>query len=864
MSNNKESTNSIYNFNRNVQDAERAYRENLERKSSGNGNKYGIAGLNEALTVSDFSDRSGISKLHAEDIISKPIKTAAYMGYEYATNGTYMNKGIDVAASVYMPMVKLAASAALQSLSKGAVQNFLNSSCYNELKKTLVFDAEKASGDIRSLLSGAGVNERNIENIINTINKPSFDPSMNMAQIYDQLNLKNVINPDTNKPFTSSEIKDLRRNIQQTINLHTPNMPGGIDPSVFMDFSPKGLQEQEKMINKFLSEHKLAGTKGQGIGNLAGTASPRKLKKLLKRKDLTPLERALAKYALKLQAAMKTQNMACKSKKLGVVRNVMRKAKSSLKDQYMMSGMFLMLDVGKTVLKTLKYTLKTLAKLGKGLKFGLKIIARPARALHHLARRIPVVNTAATKFIDPVVRFGRAGYNAVHEKVDAGKKLINSHTQRRNARKAKIRKFIRDPFNIRGRIMNRLANSAAGKLVGKATAPFRNAANMVKDVITKLLSLIMRVVSVILSIISVILIVLLIVVIIMLICAYIISAVANMFTANSDADSDGSGILEECIETINTMYEEQMDDIDDVINSGKYRNVTVNMSQVKDDEAYEANDTEVEGGDISAYTNSREIISMAKVYFDFDLEDENENEVLNYVKRLFNGSHKYALYETPYYDVDEEGKKYIAGYDATINYTTYYFNSIFSCELANDSYVGSANLGTDLSGNTYSEQMWNYFKSAGWTDEACAAAIGNAAQECGGTLISGITPNCDNGNALGVFQFTGSLRKQYLTWAKNNGYQWDDLEAQLAFFCVSASSNNPDKWWLYDQSLGLWFRAAGYNAKKCTYEEFTQMTDIEEATMGFLCGYEKCKYEDAHADVRIREAKKAYELYKTE
>lgn len=166
-----------------------------------------------------------------------------------------------------------------------------------------------------------------------------------------------------------------------------------------------------------------------------------------------------------------------------------------------------------------------------------------------------------------------------------------------------------------------------------------------------------------------------------------------------------------------------------------------------------------------------------------------------------------------------------------------------------------------MTGNTYSEQIWNYFKSAGWSDAACAAAIGNAAQECGGTLISGITPNCDNGNALGVFQYTGTLRKQYLSWAQNNGYAWNDLQGQLAFFCITASPSNSDQWWLYSSSLGNKLKADGYNVHNCTFEEFTQMTDVEEATMAFLCCYEKCYYQDTHAGVRIREAKKAYELY---
>ena len=93
-----------------------------------------------------------------------------------------------------------------------------------------------------------------------------------------------------------------------------------------------------------------------------------------------------------------------------------------------------------------------------------------------------------------------------------------------------------------------------------------------------------------------------------------------MFTLNADAGDTDTAILNQCIDTINQMYENQMDEIDRITTGKKYRNVTVNFRQVKDEEAYTENDTEEEGSTIYAYTNSREILSLTKVYFDFDLE----------------------------------------------------------------------------------------------------------------------------------------------------------------------------------------------------------------------------------------------------
>ena len=130
---------------------------------------------------------------------------------------------------------------------------------------------------------------------------------------------------------------------------------------------------------------------------------------------------------------------------------------------------------------------------------------------------------------------------------------------------------------------------------------------------------------------------------------------------------------------------------------------------------------------VAETTNSAEILSMATVYFDFDLEDAGERKVKDYVKKLYNGSHQTTIATRTYNFTDEDGDPYTVT-DADVTLTTYYFNGLFDCELT-DSY------GT-LSGTTTTMQVWNYFRSAGFSEEATAGIMGNLYQE------SGVDPTC--------------------------------------------------------------------------------------------------------------------------
>ena len=100
----------------------------------------------------------------------------------------------------------------------------------------------------------------------------------------------------------------------------------------------------------------------------------------------------------------------------------------------------------------------------------------------------------------------------------------------------------------------------------------------------------------------------------------------------------------------------------------QYRNVTLHYENIKDEDIYEEKEIA-----IHETTNSAEILSMAVVYFDFDIEKAGKKKVTKYVEELYNGSHIMSIIEKPYTYQDSDGND-ITVTDADVTLTTYYFN----------------------------------------------------------------------------------------------------------------------------------------------------------------------------------------------
>lgn len=744
--NNKNGTRRPDVFGQNIMDEQRSYEESIMQQQQ-NRNKsadtqnvaVNVSDLNNSLanthTTDDISVRGNVSKLHVEDIITQPTKLGVYMAYQMSTHGTYENEGLKVAHAVYAPAAIAASNFILKQVSNGAVANYMNSNAFQEVRQALVFDSNGAANELRNVLKRSGItDEGQIGQLLDSVYANDFVPGRDMSQLYRDLDLSKTLNSNTGKIFTPAEIQNLRHELQNVINTHTPNAEG-INARILTDFKSKNaLKDQQKMINEYLKKHKLAGVKGKGLGNLSGTTSIRQLKNLLKRGDLTAQERAVIKHAIGLHAAMKTKQMS--KKKLGVVKQLLRTSKQKIRDTHMGAGINLIIDLTRTAQKTIKYGMKTASFMGHGLKYGISLISRPVRAVGSLAnkalRKNPVVNSALNRYVDPVLNRGRDVANNVKSANKARLSRKEQRLTRRNNLKRDIKRFIRDPFRLREKAMRRLGNTAVGKAFHKATAPVRNVVNAVKAVFAKLISAVAAVYSAVMSFLSAILILIGILIVFLFFIEFLVASVMNFFTMNSEKSDDGDVmVIDKCIEKINDLYNTQMNSITAMQNDSKYRNVTVQFNDVKTYESYDTYDTDEEGGDLYAYTNSREILSMAKVYFDFDLSEPSESEVLNYVTQLYNGSHVYSVSEVPVYKQNEDGEMEATGqYDATIVYTTYYFDSLFSCQLSSSGLIGSAYISNyDCIGSDNAEKIWNYFMQAGFSKAGAAGMMGNIMNE---------------------------------------------------------------------------------------------------------------------------------------
>lgn len=163
---------------------------------------------------------------------------------------------------------------------------------------------------------------------------------------------------------------------------------------------------------------------------------------------------------------------------------------------------------------------------------------------------------------------------------------------------------------------------------------------------------------------------------------------------------------EYCLKKIEQLYKDQQNSLASYNSGGAYRNVTINKVDKKSDPIYD------EELDFKETTNTAEMMSMAQVYFDFDLDEAKQESVENYLTGLYYGTHTTDIKETDHYTKDEDGNKILDYTDAEITLTTYYFDDIFDCALGSSNMFGSespmAGQAIDIPQNY--PQMWTVTK----------------------------------------------------------------------------------------------------------------------------------------------------------
>ena len=134
---------------------------------------------------------------------------------------------------------------------------------------------------------------------------------------------------------------------------------------------------------------------------------------------------------------------------------------------------------------------------------------------------------------------------------------------------------------------------------------------------------------------------------IILIILLFLTSVGAKYSVESNSDK----INEFCLKKIETLYKEQQKSLASYNENGAYRHVKIKKVDKKSNSMYN------DDLGFTETTNTAEMMAMAQVYFDFDLDDASEEDIGAYLSGLYSGSHTMDIKEKDHYTNDKDGKK---------------------------------------------------------------------------------------------------------------------------------------------------------------------------------------------------------------
>ena len=450
---------------------------------------------------------------------------------------------------------------------------------------------------------------------------------------------------------------------------------------------------------------------------------------------------------------------------------------------------------------------------------GARIVGKKAATLaakgvlagYKAAKKANIINRSAAEKIE---KTASKAANWVKEQQKRGNKLKNSA---RN-----VREKLRDPFGIKSRLTRWKAEAWAKVVnhvpfVGRIADVFSgigNAFNVVKVAVTKVLQWAALLLAGIIGL--------------LIVLNLIISAIAGIFGAFDFSTSDVD-VQQVAIDTLQDCYEEDFSKILDV--ASDYNTATIDYADIKDQDKYDEWKAEASANDFIQSTNAAEILSMTLVYFDMDLTSKEDgtdadktvskNEVKNYVKGLYHGSHEIVVdvtYEYESYDtgeVDEDGDAIMGVRTIThadITYRTNYFESLFDCTARNSTPVTI--LGGFVGSVVDADTLYAALRDAGFTHEGACGIMGNMFQES--SLKADIRSDL---GYYGLCQWSTSAQKDLQSWCSANGYDYTTMTGQVAFLVYDLRENNS------------------------RLDNLLKTTNDTKRTASYFChGYEKCVF----------------------
>lgn len=469
-------------------------------------------------------------------------------------------------------------------------------------------------------------------------------------------------------------------------------------------------------------------------------------------------------------------------------------------------------------------------------KLALRTSAKAAAALakSRLAQKLAETNTgkavqAGAHNLKSKVRDVKKGINDLKNQSRLSK-MMNAFKERHE----KFSRFRRDPFSLKKRRKDLLVKLKKSKVMKPVNVIFRPI-DIVKRLLGYLLAGVMAFVSALMNALMIMCLIFIILAILVCVISGIVSAIIGLF----DFSTNDTEIKEAAFAKIKECYEAQNQQITEM-QDGRYRSFTIQYETIKDFDAYNKEENKPTEP-FTETTNSAELLCMATVYFDFDLSDAGKDKVVDYIEKLYNGSHLLSVVETPYTYTDEEGNEYTV-IDAQATLTTYYFNSLFDCQLTSSS-------NGVLAGTEISEKVWNYFRSIGYSEQATAGIMGNMYQESGmdpTRLQNGVGP------AAGICQWENysSRSGRWATlnsFATSKGKSWTDLQCQLDFLVWELNGGDSTCKSIMNRNYG-------------GLENFKRTTDITWAVEAFEKSFERAGKPNMAR--RVTQANAYYNMYK--
>lgn len=190
-------------------------------------------------------------------------------------------------------------------------------------------------------------------------------------------------------------------------------------------------------------------------------------------------------------------------------------------------------------------------------------------------------------------------------------------------------------------------------------------------------------------------------------------------------------------------------------------------------------------------------------------------------------------------------------------------SDVFGADGGGTSRNSAVTTGGDIIGGSIPEKIWNYCRAEGYSEEACAAILGNGEAESG--FDSDAIDGTGMGDSIGIWQFTNEEKVAFLAWSGNS----TSLEKQLEWMFGEPDKVN-GQWIDYSQNAGLgngtYYQGhsgvPGDISWYHTVDEFKRADDIEKATFTWMACYERCSAEYSnYASNRLANARKWYEQF---